>query len=119
MTTGGESQMGKVRYGAKSADTRRNRELEATSIPTWTQSLTAIYETAPDVIAAVLPPPLTPAARPLVRVTVASVAIQNRPSFGAGSFAVLARHEGREGHYPLLMPMSTEQAVIGGREIFG
>jgi acetoacetate decarboxylase len=111
--------MEKVRYGPRPVERRRNRELEATSIPTWSQSLTAVYETDPDVVAAVLPPPLEPGAEPLVRVTVATVAIKGRPAFGAGSFAVRARHEGREGDYPLLMPMSTEQAVIGGRETFG
>jgi acetoacetate decarboxylase len=111
--------MGKVRYGAKPVQQSRNRELEATSIPTWSQSLTAIYETDPEVIAAVLPPPLRPASEPRVRVTMASVAINNRPPFGAGSFAVRAVHEGQEGDYPLVMPMTTEQAVIGGRETFG
>src|SRR6516165_11517271 len=98
--------MEKVRYGARPVERRRNRELEATSIPTWSQSLTAIYETDPDVIAAVLPPPLRPAAEPLVRVTMATVAVNDRPPFGAGSFAVRAVHEGREGDYPLVMPMT-------------
>jgi acetoacetate decarboxylase len=32
---------------------------------------------------------------------------------------VRARHEGTEGFYALLMPMTTEQSVIGGRETFG
>jgi acetoacetate decarboxylase len=108
-----------VRYGAKSEQERRNREIDLTSIPTWAQTLNAIYETDPDVIAAVLPPPLKPPEQPLVRVTIASVAIQGRDPFGAGYFAVRARHEGRDGEYPLIMPMTTEQAVIGGRETFG
>ena len=30
-----------------------------------------------------------------------------------------ARHAGTEGEYPLFMPMTTEQATIGGRETFG
>ena len=107
-----------VRYGAK-RDTGRNREIEATSIPTWSKTLNAIYETDRDVVAAVLPPPLSPAAEPLVRATFATVEMDGRPPFGAGYFAVRARHEGREGEYPLVMPMTTEQAVIGGRETFG
>jgi len=32
---------------------------------------------------------------------------------------VRARHEGTDGYYALLMPMTTEQSVIGGRETFG
>jgi acetoacetate decarboxylase len=108
----------RVRYGAK-RDTGRNREIEATSIPTWSKTLNAIYETDAEVVAAVLPPPLSPPAEPLVRVTFASVEMDGRPPFGAGYFAVRARHEGRDGEYPLVMPMTTEQAVIGGRETFG
>ncbi len=52
--------MGSIRYGAKSPDQLRNRELEATSVDTWATTLTAIYETDPDAIAAVLPQPLRP-----------------------------------------------------------
>lgn len=112
--------MGRIRYGARSADELRNRELEATSIDVWTTNLTAIYETDPDAVAAVLPPPLKPSDRPLVRISVASVDIgRGRPPFGAGTFAVQAVHEGTVGNYPLIMPMTTEQAVIGGRETFG
>jgi acetoacetate decarboxylase len=108
----------RVRYGAKQ-ETGPNREIQATSIPTWSKTLNAIYETDADVVAAVLPPPLSPPAEPLVRATFAIVEMEGRPAFGAGYFAVRARHEGRDGEYPLVMPMTTEQAVIGGRETFG
>ena len=49
-----------IRYGAKSPDQLRNRELEATTVETWATTLTAVYETDPEAIAAVLPQPLTP-----------------------------------------------------------
>jgi len=112
--------MGSIRYGAKSPDQLRNRELEATSVETWATTLTAIYETDPEAIAAVLPQPLRPSAQPLVRVTFASVDIgHGRPPFGAGTFSVEAMHDDIVGGYPLLMPMTTEQAVVGGRETFG
>lgn len=111
--------MSRVRYGARSLAERPNREVKATSIGAWARTLTVIYETDPDVVAAVLPRPLEPGAEPLVRATVAQVTIDGRPPFGAGYFAVTARHEGTDGEYPLLMPMTTEQAVIGGRETFG
>jgi acetoacetate decarboxylase len=52
-------------------------------------------------------------------VTVATVDIPGYPTFGAGSFSVRARHEGTDGFYALLMPMTTEQSVTGGRETFG
>jgi len=109
--------MGQIRYGAREL---HNREVEATSVGTWSTLLTAVFETDADVVAAVLPPPLEPAAEPLVRVTIATVDLgRNLPVFGAGTFAVACRHEGVEGSYPLVMPMTTEQAVIGGRETFG
>lgn len=112
--------MGRIRYGARSQDELTNREVQATSVGAWATSLVAIYETDPEVIAAVLPPPLEPSDQPLVRVTVASVDLgRGLPPFGAGTFAVQARHEGTVGNYPLFMPMTTEQSVTGGRETFG
>jgi acetoacetate decarboxylase len=109
-----------IRYGARSLDAMRNREVEATSVETWATTLVATYETDPEAVAAVLPPPLQPSASPLVRVTVATVDMgRGYPIFGAGTFAVHCSYDGIEGDYALVMPMTTEQAVIGGRETFG
>lgn len=113
--------MGRIRYAARSPEQLANREVQATSIGAWATSLVATYATGPDIVAAVLPPPLEPGAEPLVKVTVASVDLGRAglPPFGAGSFSVAARHEGTEGWYALVMPMTTEQSVVGGRETFG
>lgn len=112
--------MGRVRYGARSAEELADREVQATSVGAWSTALTATYRTDAGVVAAVLPPPLEPTEDPAVRITVATVDLgPSYPRFGAGTFAVRARHEGTDGWYPLLMPMTTEQAVIGGRETFG
>ncbi len=111
--------MGAIRYGARSEEQLRNREVEATSVDVWANTLVATYLTDPEIIAAVLPPPIEPGSEPLVKVTVATVDIAGYPTFGAGSFSVRARHEGTDGFYALLMPMTTEQSVIGGRETFG
>lgn len=113
--------MGKIRYGARTDAELRNRELEATSTGAWSTTMVAIYETDPDVIAAVLPPPLEPPAEPLARITIATVDMGRPgiPIFGAATIAVMARHEGTDGDYALVMPMTTEQSVIGGRETFG
>jgi len=112
--------MGRVRYGARSLDELRNREVEATKVDTWATTLVATYETDPDAIAGVLPPPLSPPAEPLVRLTIATVDLgRGYPIFGAGTFAVHARHDDVDGDYALVMPMTTEQAVVGGRETFG
>ena len=110
----------KIRYAARNLDELRNREVEATSVKTWATTLVAVYETDPDVIRAVLPPFLTPTDEPLVRLTIATVDVgRGYPIFGAGTFSVMCEHEGTIGDYALLMPMTTEQSVLGGRETFG
>jgi len=106
-----------VRYGAKAV--QRSREIEATAAEIWSTAITAIWETDPAAIAAVLPKPLTPAERPLVRLTLTSVTMPGYPTFGAGWFGVAARHGEDEGEYPLFMPMTTEQSVLGGRDTYG
>jgi acetoacetate decarboxylase len=113
--------MERIRYAARTPEQLANREVQATSVGAWATSLVTVYETDPEVVAAVLPPPLEVGAEPLVKVTVATVDLGRPgiPEFGAGSFSVAARHEGTEGWYALLMPMTTEQSVIGGRETFG
>jgi len=77
-----------------------------------------VWETDPDALAAVLPPPLKPADRPLARVNISKVDLPGYP-LGAGSFAVAARHDDIDGWYPLVMPMTHERALTGGREVFG
>src|SRR5947208_8554441 len=76
----------RIRYGARSLDELRNREVEATAVKTWANTLVAIYETDPEAIAAVLPPFLTAPAEPLVRLTIATVDVgRGYPRFGARS----------------------------------
>jgi len=111
--------MASIRYGARPAEKQRSREIEATSSgQIWSQALTVIYDTDPELVAAVLPPPLE-AVDGRVRIRVAAVQMPVGPAFGAGYVGVRARHEGTEGEYPLFMPMTTEQATVGGRETFG
>jgi acetoacetate decarboxylase len=108
-----------VRYGARDVAAQRNREVEATTAKIWSTAVTVVWETDPDVIRAVLPPPLEPS-EPLARIRFATVDMGTGiPTFGAGWFGVRARHAGTEGEYALFMPMTTEQATIGGRETFG
>lgn len=106
-----------VRYGAKAV--QRSREIEATAAEIWSTAVTAIWETDPEAIAAVLPKPLSPAERPLVRLTLTSVQMPGYPTFGAGWFGVAAKHGDDEGEYPIFMPMTTEQSVMGGRDHYG
>ncbi len=108
-----------VRYAGRSAEQLRNREAEKSAVDAWSTVLVAVYETDPTALASVLPPPLEPSSEPLAKVTFATVDIAGRAKFGAGSVSVQCAHEGTVGYYCLVMPMSTEQSVIGGRETFG
>ena len=111
--------MGDVRYGARPPGQVRNREVEATSTPIWSRAVTAVFETDPAAIAAVLPRPLEPSA-PTARLRIAVVDMgTGLKPFGAGWFGVRARHGDIEGEYALFMPMTSEQATVGGRETFG
>ena len=108
-----------VRYGARPPEQQRNREIEAVSNPIWSTAVTVVWETDLDVIRAVLPQPLEPS-EPLARIRFATVTMGTGiPVFGAGWFGVRARHGRVEGEYALFMPMTTEQATVGGRETFG
>lgn len=109
--------MGQIRYGAKVE--QRSREIEATRAEIWSTAVTAVYETDPELIAAVLPKPLEPANEPSVRLTITSVEMPGLPVFGAGWFGVAARHGDQVGEYPIFMPMTTEQSVLGGRDTYG
>jgi acetoacetate decarboxylase len=106
-----------TRYAARVTE---DREVAATKVGAWSHSLTATFLTDPEAVATALPPPLAPGDEPLVKVGVSRVDLgAGHPAFGAGTFALAARHRGVDGFYPLLMPMTTEQSVIGGRETFG
>jgi acetoacetate decarboxylase len=111
--------MGGTRYGARPPEMIRNREVEMTSVPIWSRAVTVVFETDPEAVAAVLPRPLEPSA-PTARLRVATVDMgSGLPRFGAGWFGVRARHGDAEGEYALFMPMTTEQATVGGRETYG
>jgi acetoacetate decarboxylase len=111
--------MAPIRYAARQPEQVRNREVEATSSRIWSKAITVVFETDAELIASVLPEPLE-ASQPTARLRIAVVDMgTGLPSFGAGWFGVRARHQDVEGEYPLFMPMSTEQATIGGRETYG
>lgn len=111
--------MGNVRYGARAVDQVANREVETTRSPIWSRAVTVVFRTDPEAIASVLPRPLEPdAATARLRIAVVDLGT-GLPTFGAGWFGVRARHGDVEGEYALFMPMSTEQATVGGRETFG
>ena len=111
--------MARVRYGPRSEAEIRAAKGARGSLPDiWSTGVVAVWESDPDAVAQVLPPPLKPAERALVRVNISQVDLFGSP-LGAGSFSVSAQHGAHTGWYPLVMPMTTERALIGGREVFG
>ena len=68
----------------------------------------------------VLPPPLEPAAEPLVTVGIGTLGRSNCVgAFDGGMLCVRARYKDVEGDFCLAMPMSTDVAIIFGRELYG
>jgi acetoacetate decarboxylase len=82
--------------------------------------LTVLFETTPETIRRLLPPPLRPAAIPIGVVIVGNYP---RTNFGvayreSGLF-LQAEFKGEEGGYCLAMPVTDDMALVLGREVFG
>jgi acetoacetate decarboxylase len=84
------------------------------------RTLTVTYLTRPEIIRQLLPPPLEPVGEPLVSVGVGTFGSSNCVgAFDGGWVDVRAKYSGIEASYCLAMPMSTDVAIIFGRELFG
>ena len=83
------------------------------------RTLAVTFETDPEVVRELLPPPLLPASKPSVTVSVSDIGRSNcvGPFLGA-NVNIACNYEGEEGVYCLTMPMSTDTAVIFGRELY-
>ena len=82
--------------------------------------LTVYFETKPEIVEKLLPPPLEPTALPI---GAAFVANYPKTNFGVryleSALFLLAQHNGEEGAFCLSMPVTNDIALILGREIFG
>lgn len=78
-------------------------------------SAQVFYRSDPDTLAELLPPPLTPR-EPIVWASFGDI-----PQIGLGvaQVAVACRYGDEDGWYCLHLPMTTETAVVGGRERYG
>jgi acetoacetate decarboxylase len=115
--------MARVRYVKSADELKHAAEHNAEFLPSRVRSVRCVYETDPAVAAAVVPRPLVPAANPEVCVTFSHVALElgGGVTFEIGSaiFGVRAAYEGVEGIWLVTMPMTSEQAVVPGRETYG
>ena len=85
-----------------------------------TRNLFVTFETTPEAVRALLPPPLEPMPEPLGSAWVGEIGNSNSvgPFMGAALY-IRARYQDTVGNYCIAMPMSTPQAVTFGRELYG
>lgn len=82
--------------------------------------ISVAFETTPEAVSRLLPPPLEPTPEPLGFAWIGDIANSNCMGgfLGAGVY-LRARYGDDVGHYCVAMPRSTPEATIAGREIFG
>lgn len=110
-----------MRYVKSAEEIARYQAAMATPVFAESRVLSVQFETTAEFIAAVLPPGLEPVeGTPLGSAFVARFGASNcvGPFDGAG-LSVRARHGDLAGNYCLTMPMSTDTAIIFGRELYG
>jgi Acetoacetate decarboxylase (ADC) len=84
------------------------------------EMLVVMWETKPEIIKRLLPPPLKPIQRPLVTAFVAHYPRTNfGPAYHEGALFLRAQFDGIAGNYCLAMPVTGDLAMAGGREEFG
>src|SRR5438105_14087760 len=83
------------------------------------EMLSVDFLTEPEVVRHILPPPLEPAAEPLVSAMVGRWQSNCVGDYDGGALYIAARYGDVEGTYVLAMYMSTDAAIIFGRDLFG
>jgi acetoacetate decarboxylase len=84
------------------------------------EMLVVMWETKPEIIKRLLPPPLKPTDRPLVTAFVAHYPKTNfGPFYYEGALFIRTQFDGIAGNYCLAMPVTRDTAMAGGREEFG
>ena len=115
--------MGPVRYAKSMRDLERDAASSGDSLRSTVRSIRCVYETDAEAAQAVVPKPLEASVRSEVCVSFAAVAMHVSPDvtteIRSASFGVRVEYDDKPGNYLLTMPMSSEQAVVLGRERFG
>lgn len=107
-----------IRYAAVPDEPPPSASADPDGPTYWSHNLVVLYETDPELIASVLPRPLEPT-EPHVRLNFVQVEMPGGQPMSAGTVSVACRHGEMLGTYDLLMIMSIEGAVLGGRDTFG
>jgi acetoacetate decarboxylase len=84
------------------------------------EMLIVFWETKPEIVSKLLPPPLKPSKYPVAMAFVANYPATNFDVIYKESALFLrAEYNGEEGGYCLAMPVTNDMAMAGGREFFG
>ncbi len=84
------------------------------------EALTVMWETRPEIVSRLLPPPLRPTERPIATAFLAHYPKTNfGPSYHEGALFLSATFGGVQGSYCLAMPVTGDLAMAHGRERFG
>lgn len=79
-----------------------------------------LYETEPEIVARLLPPPLEPASEPWALCYIADFPDTNLgPGYQEGAIFVRCQYNGEVGNYCLSMPLNDEARMHNGRNIYG
>jgi len=115
--------MARLRYVKSPEQIKAAAEENPEFLNSTVTSLRCVYETDPAIARAVVPEPLQTVENPEVCLTVSHVAIHINDDLtieiGSAIFGVGATYDDVRGIYLITMPMTTETAVIGGRETYG
>ena len=84
------------------------------------EMLWLVWETTPEAISTLLPPPLKPAAKPVAVAFLADYPSTNfSVPYKESALLIRASYKGSEGYYCLSMPVTDDMAMAGGREGWG
>ena len=82
------------------------------------EMLTVTWETKPEIIKSLLPPPLKPTEKPIASAFVADYPKTNFSlPYREAALFLLAEDQGVEGGDRLAMPVTNDMAMAGGREV--
>ncbi|MGE5597608.1 MAG: acetoacetate decarboxylase family protein [Hyphomicrobiales bacterium] len=109
----------RTRYVKDRSQVRQLQDIYATPAFLESRAVSTSFLTDPEVVAELLPPPLAPAAEPRVYVSVYTIGRSNCVGpFDGASVNIACTYQGEPGMYCLTMPMSTDVAIIFGRELY-
>jgi acetoacetate decarboxylase len=115
--------MARLRYVKTLEQVKQAAETDPEFLQSTVRSIRCVYETDPAVARALIPRPLEAAERPEIQLTLSQVTIHVAPELdieiGSAIFGAAAIYDGVPGTWLVTMPMTSEAAVVGGRETYG